>query len=254
MSGAAGAGALTAAVGGGLISGYAGAGERSRPATLREVRLEARALSWELAPGKVVKALAYNGQIPGPEIRLKEGERIRIVLQNRLTEPTTIHWHGVDVPNAMDGVPGITQEPVQPGETFSYELEARPAGTRWYHTHFQEHRQLDLGLAGPLIIEPVGSEPFAVDREYTLVLDDWATGSGPPVRSTAEGTAGASGGMTGMMGRGMMHQGMMSHGHAPAYDTMTINGKAYPATQPPPCGGASGFVSGSSTPARTTPM
>lgn len=137
----------------------------------------------------------------------------------------------------MDGVPGITQDPVQPGETFSYEFEARPAGTRWYHTHFQEHRQLDLGLAGPLIIEPVGSEPFAVDREYTLVLDEWATGSGPPVRSTAEGTAGASGGMTGMMGRGMMHQGMMhrgmmSHGHAPAYDTMTINGKAYPATQP----------------------
>ena len=176
--------------------------------------------------------MAYNGQIPGPEIRLKEGERVRIVLQNRLAEPTTVHWHGVDVPNPMDGVPGITQKPVQPGETFSYEFEARPAGTRWYHTHFQEHRQLDLGLAGPLIIEPAGSDPFAFDREYTLVLDDWATGSGPPLPSTAEGTAGASGGMTGMMGRGMMHRGMMSHSHGPAYDTMTINGKAYPATQP----------------------
>jgi len=171
--------------------------------------------------------MAYNGQIPGPEVRLKEGERVRIVLQNRLAEPTTVHWHGVDVPNPMDGVPGITQKPVQPGETFSYEFEARPAGTRWYHTHFQEHRQLDLGLAGPLIIEPAGSDPFAFDREYTLVLDDWATGSDPPVPRTAEGTASAPGGMAGTMRRGMM-----GGGHMPAYDTMTINGKAYPATQP----------------------
>ena len=85
---------------------------------------------------------------------MREGERVRIVLKNSLGEPTTIHWHGVDVPNAMDGVPDITQKPIRPGETFVYEFEARPAGTRWYHTHFQEHRQMDLGLAAPLIIEP----------------------------------------------------------------------------------------------------
>jgi hypothetical protein len=126
VSGAAGAGALATAVGGALISGHASAGEHSRPARLREVRLEARELSWELAPGKVVKAMAYNGQIPGPEIRLKEGDHVRIVLQNRLAEPTTVHWHGVDVPNPMDGVPGITQKPVQPGETFSYEGKEAP--------------------------------------------------------------------------------------------------------------------------------
>jgi FtsP/CotA-like multicopper oxidase with cupredoxin domain len=232
VSGQAGVGALAVAVGGeGLLPGRGGAGESPGVGVIREIHLEAREVPWELAPGRVVKAMAYNGQVPGPELRLKEGERIRIVLRNGLAEPTTIHWHGVDVPNPMDGVPGITQKPVQPGDTFTYEFEARPPGTRWYHTHFQEHRQLDLGLAGPLIIEPVEREPFPFDREYTLVLDDWATGSGPPVPRTAEGTAGAQGGMGGMMGRGMMG-GMMAGGHTPAYDAMTINGKAYPGTQP----------------------
>ncbi len=209
---------------------------------VRAIHLEAREVTWELAPGKRIKAMAYNGQVPGPEIRLKEGERVRIVLKNALPEPTTIHWHGVDVPNPMDGVPGITQKPVQPGETFTYEFEATPPGTRWYHTHFQEHRQLDLGLYAPLIIEPSQPDPFPFDHEYTLVLDDWATGTGRPLPSTREGTAGGRGGMGGMMGgmagmmEGMMGRGgmggMMGGGHTPTYDTMTINGKAYPATEP----------------------
>jgi FtsP/CotA-like multicopper oxidase with cupredoxin domain len=217
-------------------------------ADVREIRIETRQLKWELAPGRSITAMAYNGRVPGPEIRVKEGERLRVVLKNSLGEPTTIHWHGVDVPNAMDGVPGITQEPVPPGGTFVYEFEARPAGTRWYHTHFQEHRQMDLGLVAPLIIEPAGGEPFRFDREYTLVLDDWATGTGPALPSTREGVAGGRGemggmmsgmrggmmgrGMGGMMGGGM--SGMMDGGsqNMPAYDTMTINGKAYPATEP----------------------
>lgn len=158
---------------------------------IREIELVARETRWELAPGKVIKAMTYNGQVPGPTLRLREGERVRITLKNELAEPTTIHWHGVDVPNPMDGVPGITQKPVQPGESFVYEFEARPSGTRWYHTHFAEHKQMDLGLVAPLIIEPANSEPFAFDREYTLVLDDWATGTGRPLPSTREGTVGA---------------------------------------------------------------
>ena len=81
----------------------------------------------------------------------------------------------------VDGVPGLTQEPVAPGGTFAYEFEAKPAGTRWYHTHFDEHRQMDLGLVAPLIIEPARPEPLAYDRDVTLVLDDWATGTGRPV-------------------------------------------------------------------------
>jgi len=212
--------------------------------SVRTIHLEAREVTWELAPGKTIKAMAYNGRIPGPEIRAREGERLRVVLKNALSEPTTIHWHGVDVPNPMDGVPGVTQAPVQPGETFIYEFEARPAGTRWYHTHVQEHRQMDLGLAAPLIIEPAAQEPMADDREVTLVLDDWVTGHGPAIPPTREGIAGGRGGMGGMMGgggmggmmggRGMgdMMRGMMGGGHMPAYDTMTINGKAYPATEP----------------------
>jgi FtsP/CotA-like multicopper oxidase with cupredoxin domain len=205
--------------------------------------LIARETAWELAPGKVIRAWSYNGQVPGPEIRLREGERVRIVLKNNLPEPTTVHWHGVDVPNPMDGVPGVTQAPVRPGETFTYEFEARPAGTRWYHTHTEEHRQLDLGLYAPLIIEPANGDPFPSDREYTLVLDDWATGTGRPLPSTREGTAGARGSMGGMMGSGMGRMmegmmggqgmgGMMGGGQHPAYDVMTINGKAFPATDP----------------------
>ena len=234
-------GAGAVAVGGGGALPRLGAGQPSSGG-LREIHLEARALRWELAPGKVVQAMAYNGRIPGPELRVKEGERVRVVLTNALQEPTTIHWHGVDVPNPMDGVPGVTQKRVESGERFVYEFEARPAGTRWYHTHFAEHRQLDLGLAAALVIEPADPEPFPFDREYTLVLDDWATGTGRPLPSTREGTAGGRGGMGGMMGRmGGMMGGMMGRGgmgemvdgsRTPAYDTMTINGKAYPGTEP----------------------
>jgi FtsP/CotA-like multicopper oxidase with cupredoxin domain len=217
--------------------------------SVRTIQLEAREVRWELAPGRTIRALTYNGQVPGPEIRAREGERLRIVLKNALGEPTTIHWHGVDVPNAMDGVPDLTQKPVPPGGTFVYEFEARPAGTRWYHTHFQEHRQMDLGLVAPLIIEPLRKDAVPYDRETTLVLDDWATGAAPPLPLTREGTAGGRGSMGGMMGGMMGRGGMMggrgmggmmggggmmgrSSAHTPAYDTMTINGKAYPATSP----------------------
>jgi FtsP/CotA-like multicopper oxidase with cupredoxin domain len=208
------------------------------------IHLEAREVTWELAPGRTVKAMAYNGRVPGPEIRVREGERVRIVLKNALREPTTIHWHGVDVPNAMDGVANLTQKPVAPGETFVYEFDARPAGTRWYHTHFREHHQMDLGLVAPLIIEPSAKEPMTYDREVTLVLDDWATGSGRPLPDTNGGVAGETGmggmmggrGMGGMMGDGRMGgmmRGMRGRGAGqPAYDTMTINGKAWPATEP----------------------
>jgi FtsP/CotA-like multicopper oxidase with cupredoxin domain len=245
----AGLGAVALSLGASVVRPRAGLAQAGRSG-VREISLEAREVRWELAPGKVVTAMAYNGRVPGPEIRIKEGERVRVRLTNRLAEPTTIHWHGVDVPNAMDGVPGVTQKPVPPGKTFVYEFDARPAGTRWYHTHVAEHRQLDLGLAAPLIIEPNRPDPVPVDREYTLVLDDWATGTGQPVPSTREGIAGGRGGMGGMMGgqggmmgggMGRMMERMMGRGgmggmmggdHTPAYDTMTINGKAYPATEP----------------------
>ena len=241
ISGQTGLGAIALSFAGAAFFSGPGAAEKQRKLTgVKEVHLETREIMWELARGKRIKAMAYNGQIPGPELRFQEGQRVRIVLKNSLPEPTTIHWHGVDVPNSMDGVPEITQKPVQPGETFVYEFEAKPAGTRWYHTHFQEHRQLDLGLYAPIIIEPSRPDPFPFDREYTLVLDEWVTGTGTAVARTTEGTAGGRGRMGGMMGgRGMMGGSMggmmgrmMGGGEMPAYDTITINGKAYPATEP----------------------
>jgi len=242
------------ALGAGAIAAGTSTWSRVAIADARTIQLEAREVTWELAPGRTVKAMADRTAIVRRASEVREGERVRVVLKNSLSEPTTIHWHGVDVPNAMDGVPDLTQKPIAPGATFTYEFDARPAGTRWYHTHFDEHRQMDLGLVAPLIIEPADKEPMAYDRDVTLVLDDWVTGTGKPVPPTDAGTAGGRGSAGGMMG-GMMRRGsgmggmmggrgmggmmggrgmggMMSRGDEPAYDVMTINGKAYPATEP----------------------
>ena len=112
----------------------------------------------------------YDEQYPGPELRAKEGERLRVDVVNRLSAATTIHWHGVPVPNPMDGVPGLTQEPIQSGESFRYEFEATPAGTYLYHSHV--NFQLDRGLVGPLIIEEQ-SPHVDYDKDVTLFLDDY---------------------------------------------------------------------------------
>ena len=113
----------------------------------------------------------YNGQVPGPEIRVRQGDRLRVIVENRLREETTIHWHSVRAPNAMDGVPHLTQKPIAPGETFVYEFDVPDAGTFWYHPHQRSFEQVGRGLSGPLIV--VESEPLAVDRDVTWVLDDW---------------------------------------------------------------------------------
>src|SRR5205823_4147489 len=105
---------------------------------IRELHLTVGRTLWEIAPGKTIEAYAYNGQVPGPELRVVEGDTVRVTVENDLTEPTTVHWHGVEVPVGMDGVPQLSQEPIAPGGTFTYEFVATPAGTRWYHAHFHE--------------------------------------------------------------------------------------------------------------------
>ena len=115
--------------------------------------------------------LCYNQTVPGPEIRVRQGDRIRIEFENKLDEETTIHWHGVRLPNAMDGVPHLTQKPVAPGERFLYEFDAIDAGTFWYHPHQRGFEQVGRGLYGPLIVEE--PNPIQVDREVTWMLDDW---------------------------------------------------------------------------------
>jgi FtsP/CotA-like multicopper oxidase with cupredoxin domain len=114
---------------------------------------------------------AYNGTVPGPEIRLRQGGRLRVVVENKLDEETTVHWHGLRVPNAMDGVPHLTQKPIAPGASFTYEFDVPDAGTYWYHPHQRSFEQVGRGLYGPLIVEE--REPIAVDRDVTWVLDDW---------------------------------------------------------------------------------
>jgi FtsP/CotA-like multicopper oxidase with cupredoxin domain len=114
---------------------------------------------------------AYNDKVPGPGIRVRQGEHLRITVENQLAEQTTVHWHGLRVPNAMDGVPHLTQQPIAPGETFVYEFDLPDAGTYWYHPHQRSFEQVGRGLYGPLIVEE--REPIHVDRDITWVLDDW---------------------------------------------------------------------------------
>ena len=114
---------------------------------------------------------SYNGMVPGPEIRVRQGQKLRIAVENQLAEESTVHWHGIRTPNSMDGVPHLTQKPIEPGGTFVYEFDALDAGTFWYHPHQRSFEQVGRGLYGPLIVEEV--EPIKVDREITWVLDDW---------------------------------------------------------------------------------
>ena len=114
---------------------------------------------------------SYNGQVPGLEIRARQGGRLKFVVENRLDEETTVHSHGLRMPNAMDGVPYVTQKPIAPGMTFTYDFEVPDAGTYWYHPHSNSAEQIGRGLSGPLIIDE--REPIQVDRDITWVLDDW---------------------------------------------------------------------------------
>jgi FtsP/CotA-like multicopper oxidase with cupredoxin domain len=114
---------------------------------------------------------AYNDRVPGPEIRIRQGEHLSIAVENQLAEETTVHWHGLRVPNPMDGVPHLTQQPIEPGETFVYEFDVPDAGTYWYHPHQRSFEQVGRGLSGPLIVEE--REPIQVDRDVTWVLEDW---------------------------------------------------------------------------------
>ena len=120
--------------------------------------------------GRVTKAIGINGTVPGPLIRLREGERARLHVVNALDEESSIHWHGLLVPAGMDGVPGVAFPGIAPRSTFVYEFSVVQAGTYWYHSHsgFQEQ----LGLYGPIVIDPAGPDPIGYDREHVIVLSD----------------------------------------------------------------------------------
>lgn len=152
--------------------------EGGKPLAFREengvkvFELTAKAVRWPILKDVIASAWTYNGTIPGPLIRVTEGDRVRVVLKNELPVDTSIHWHGIPVPNAMDGVPPFTQAPVKPGQTFTYEFEAKPAGSFMYHSHVDTDTQIPLGLYAPLIIDPK-NEKNKPDVDVMLMLSEW---------------------------------------------------------------------------------
>ena len=145
---------------------------------IKEYRLTAKAATVNLTgDGHPDTAVwAYGGTVPGPEVRIRQGDAVRLVVSNKLGEDTTVHWHGIRLPNAMDGVPGLTQPPIRPGESFTYEFTPPDAGTFWYHPHADSLQQLGRGLAGALIVEE--REPVGVDRDLLWFIEDWRLDDG----------------------------------------------------------------------------
>jgi len=143
----------------------------SATGTIREFELVAAPSSALLFGDRPFAVWAYNGEVPGPTLRVHLGDSVRVRFTNQLPQATTVHWHGVRVPNAMDGVPGVTQPPVQPGETFVYEFTPPDAGTFWFHPHLRSSEQVERGLFGALIVEDAAPPPFS--RDELWVLDDW---------------------------------------------------------------------------------
>lgn len=137
---------------------------------LHKVELKAAPAQLEVA-GASIDTWAYNNQVPGPVIRIKWGDTLQVNLKNDLPQPTTIHWHGVRVPNNMDGVPGVTQPAIQPGESFVYEFVPQDPGTYWFHPHFRGFEQVERGLYGILVVEDPNEPQY--DEDIVWVLDDW---------------------------------------------------------------------------------
>ncbi|MBK9589782.1 MAG: copper resistance system multicopper oxidase [Sphingomonadales bacterium] len=159
-----------------LFPAWAEAGTAGLASSGSTISGEIIALSVGHAPfsvgGKASHAFTINGTVPGPIIRLKEGQKVRIAVTNTLDEDTSIHWHGLLLPFQMDGVPGISFPGIKPGETFSYEFEVRQAGTYWYHSH--SNMQETMGQYGAIVIDPVKTDPVAYEREHVIVLSDWS--------------------------------------------------------------------------------
>lgn len=168
--------------------------------------LTTQVVQWPIMDGVTVVAYTYNGMVPGPMIRVTEGDQVRVIVKNELPEPTTVHWHGILVPNAMDGVPGMTQDPIQPGDSFTYEFTAAPSGTFMYHSHFESDKQVIVGLYAPFIIDPKTPPADPPDVDVMLMFSEWRQ---------VDGQTFAAMPMTGM---------------DPNY--FTINGKAFPNTEP----------------------
>jgi hypothetical protein len=135
--------------------------------------LVAEEVEHEFAPGLRATCWGYNGSVHGPTIEVVEGDRVRIYVSNRLPEATSVHWHGVLLPNGMDGVAGLNQRAIQPGETFKYEFTLRQHGTHMYHPHHDEMTQMALGMMGLFVIHPRKAPDPRIDRDFAFMLSEW---------------------------------------------------------------------------------
>jgi FtsP/CotA-like multicopper oxidase with cupredoxin domain len=170
--------------------------------------LTASVIEWNILPDERVDAYALNEQIPGPRLRVTEGDRVRINFENDLPEETSIHWHGLILPNEMDGAADVTQEPIEPGEGYVYEFTAGQQGTYFYHSHQEPDRQQGLGLYGALIVDPADpsvDEAYEYDHEAVIQLQEW------------------------LEREGYTYPAMTMEGALPNF--FTINGKSYPETE-----------------------
>ena len=173
------------------------------------VALEAAPAEIDLGGGTRVSTWAFNGQLPGKEIRAKQGDVLRVDLSNKLPQETTVHWHGLAIRNDMDGVPALTQDPVKAGANFRYEFTLPTSGTFWFHPHVG--MQLDRGLYAPLIIDDP-AEPGKYDQEVVVVLDDWIDGTGTTPDAVLANLRQQGMTMGGGMGGGMSGMGMSGNG------------------------------------------
>ncbi|MER7786517.1 multicopper oxidase domain-containing protein, partial [Streptomyces albidoflavus] len=190
-----------------------------------EFSIVAKEAKHQLTKEVSVDAWTFNGSVPGSQIRVMQGEKVKINLKNELADPVTIHWHGLVLPNNMDGIPGVTQNAVQPGETFTYEFTPQTPGTYMYHTHQDGVNQLDKGLYGALIVEP---KEKTYDRDYTLMLDEWMSNPEEGMdMSDMEGMdMGESDEMEDMDMDTSNDGASMTMDDMSAYDIFTINGKS----------------------------
>jgi FtsP/CotA-like multicopper oxidase with cupredoxin domain len=171
--------------------------------------LVAQEVEHEFAPGLAARCWGYNGQVHGPTLEAVEGDRVRVYVTNRLSAPTTVHWHGVFLPSGMDGVGGLTQKAIEPGETFVYEWTFRQSGTFMYHSHHDEMTQMALGLMGMIVVHPRQPSPdYAVERDFAIMLGEWSIPVGAKRPNPNEMTD---------------------------FNVLTMNAKAFPGTAPLVC-------------------
>jgi manganese oxidase len=167
--------------------------------------LVAEPVEWEVATGLSIRTWGYNSTVPGPLIELAAGDRVRIYVSNKLPAPTSVHWHGLLLPCGMDGVSGLTQPAIQPGETFRYEFIVPDAGTFMYHPHFDSMTQEGMGMTGMIVVHERLPEDRRPDRDFAIMLHEWRIDAGPDRPNPNEMTD---------------------------FNVLTMNGKAMPSTEP----------------------